>query len=266
MSFDPAPVAALRDLAPALPRGLVAQQREPGDAVRPRQAVAAALRAAGAWRRGCNSSPTGCRTCRSADPAHGAQPPRPAAADLDGAHARRPRARRALRRPDDLRGLSAMKAGARSSNFRQTVTRWAALGLLRREHVMRIRLCSLPAAAARRRVDCPAARRLRRKPTGCGIAPAQAAPARRGLAAKRKRPARSQAYGLIGTQIACTRFGCNPSRAAARSSASAPGTARRPDSTPWSAPIDEGCSRPPVARMRRAAMRQSARPLHSVDG
>ena len=105
----PAPIAALRELAPGLPRGLVAERRYAhAEWHDPRAETRAGIMPA-----------TRC-AARPHFLAYRVQdlpPPlpllarhllRPAAADLDGAHRRGPRPRRALRRPDDLRGLSAI--------------------------------------------------------------------------------------------------------------------------------------------------------------
>ena len=111
MSFDPGPVLALREIAPDLPRGIVAERHY--DDADWHEADAASSAAA------CCICATRSRT-RPHFVAYLGQRPararrldrpqrfRPAAADLDRAHAGAARTRRALRRPDDLRGLSAV--------------------------------------------------------------------------------------------------------------------------------------------------------------
>ena len=111
MSFDPAPVAALREIAPGLPRGIVAErhyedsewydlddsQKRSLAFLHPRAAHAAA------FRRLSREGPA------LAWPVDCTQHLRPAAARLDGAQRRGPGPRQTLGRPDDFRGLSGRK-------------------------------------------------------------------------------------------------------------------------------------------------------------
>ena len=111
MSFDPAPIAALRTLAPAPAArhrrraALHASRMEPAVGAHQARARLFPARAAqpAAVHRLFGQGPA------VGDPAAGAQRAAPAAADLDGAHRCGPRARGALRRPDDLRRISAIR-------------------------------------------------------------------------------------------------------------------------------------------------------------
>ena len=111
MSFDPAPIAALRDAraAPAARHRRRAALHASPNGGRCRRAPSArsptsSTRCTAAR----NSSPIRSTTCRRRSRGSARNVLRPAAADLDGAHRRGPRTRRALRRPDDLRGISAI--------------------------------------------------------------------------------------------------------------------------------------------------------------
>ena len=104
MSFDPAQIAAVREITPQLPRGLVAESPRllrGGEAgVRCGEGRRGVLRA-GPSRATAIHRIFGQRPARDADDGH-AQGSGPAAADLDRAHRRSTPHRRALRRPDDL--------------------------------------------------------------------------------------------------------------------------------------------------------------------
>ncbi len=111
MSFDPAPIAALREIAPGLPRGIVAERHyedsewhelsTPARSARSRSCTHAPAHAA-AFRRLSRDGPALAR------PVDCAQHLRPAAAHLDGAQRRGPGPRQTLGRPDDFRGLPAV--------------------------------------------------------------------------------------------------------------------------------------------------------------
>ena len=111
MSFDPALVAALRrDRARAR---RAASSRERRYAHREWQYLGRCAEARLAYLLHAPATPPafrrllGAATCRRLAPRWRASV-RPAAADLDGAHRRRPRSRRTLGRPDDLRRISAV--------------------------------------------------------------------------------------------------------------------------------------------------------------
>ena len=104
MSFDPAPIAALRTLAPRLPRGIVAERRYTHPEWSPLSART--KRALAYFQHALQSRPQfiaySVKDLAVGDPAAGTERAAPAVADLDGAHRCGPRARGALRRPDDL--------------------------------------------------------------------------------------------------------------------------------------------------------------------
>jgi hypothetical protein len=123
MSFDPAPVAALREIAPSLPRGIVAERHyedsEWSDLSDSQEALAClphpCAAHAAALRRLPRDGPA------LPWPVDCTQYPATAAARLDGAQRGRPDPRQTLGRPDDFRGLQALTGahGQRASNTRR---------------------------------------------------------------------------------------------------------------------------------------------------
>ena len=114
MSFDPDQVLALRENIPDRPRGIIAQRNYDDDywnKLTPEQ-----RRGMLHLRHAFRTRPHFVAFWVNQLPAAGAldRPPcvRPAAPDLDRAHAGAARARGALRRPDDFRGLCAVKLSA----------------------------------------------------------------------------------------------------------------------------------------------------------
>ena len=90
MSFDPAPIAALRALAPRLPRGIVAERRYAHPEWSPLSART--KRALAYFQHALRSRPQfiaySVKDLPAAIPSAGTQRVPPAAADLDGAHGR----------------------------------------------------------------------------------------------------------------------------------------------------------------------------------
>ena len=114
MSFDPGPMAALRKLAPQLPRGIVAERH-----YRHREwdhLSARARRALAYFTHALETHPQfiaySVKDLPARLPLAARQHSGTAAVDLDGAHAGRPRARGQLCRPDHFRRLSAVARGA----------------------------------------------------------------------------------------------------------------------------------------------------------
>ena len=112
MSFDPARSRRCARLAPRLPRGMVAERRYRASRMGP--AAGAHQARAGLFRARPAQPPAihrlfGARTCRRRSRWLARNLLRLAVADLDGAHRGGPRASGALRRPDDLRRISAIK-------------------------------------------------------------------------------------------------------------------------------------------------------------
>ena len=127
MSFDPKQLNVLRHKSPRLPRGIVAAKYRPhpiGIGCHPGCVTAwvpaAVLDGPAAFRGLCGRRSAGAGALARA--AHFG----PAAADLGGADSARATARRPLRRPDDLRGLSAMNLGRTSRRPQGSANRFAA--------------------------------------------------------------------------------------------------------------------------------------------
>ena len=111
MSFDPAQIGALREIAPALPRGLVAERhrRRVGDSLMA-DVKRALSYAPGALRMGPQFLAYGVKDLPGAPAVCDPQHPAAAIVDLDGAQRAGPRDRRTMGRSDDLRGISAIMA------------------------------------------------------------------------------------------------------------------------------------------------------------